>query len=55
LLNEINADSVRYYIQSLQDFGTRFLLAATRDSVAEWIKNQFLRMGITDVQIDSFE
>ncbi len=54
LLAEINADTVRFFIQSLQDFGTRFLFAATRDSVAEWIKNQFLGMGIADVQIDSF-
>jgi len=54
LLNEINADSVRYFIQKLQDFGTRFLFASTRDSVARWFINQFLRMGISNVQIDSF-
>ncbi|UCF64334.1 MAG: M20/M25/M40 family metallo-hydrolase [bacterium] len=55
VLQEINVDSVRWFIQSLQDFGTRFLLATNRDSVAEWIKNQFLRLGIADVQIDSFQ
>ena len=55
VLQEITADSVRWFIQSLQDFGTRFLMAANRDSVADWIKNQFLRLGIADVQIDSFQ
>lgn len=51
---KINADSVRKFIQGLQDFGTRFLLAPTQDRVAEWIKQQFIRMGYEDVKIDSF-
>jgi len=52
--SSVNQDSVRYFIQSLQDFQTRFLLANTRDAVADWIKNEFLQMGFTDVVIDSF-
>jgi len=55
ITSAINPDSVRYYIQSLQDFETRFLFAETRDSVAAWIKTQFLNMGYTDVVVDSFE
>ncbi|RKZ00119.1 MAG: hypothetical protein DRQ13_01060, partial [Ignavibacteriae bacterium] len=55
IISAVNADSVRYIIQSLQDFETRFLFASTRDSVAGWIKAQFLRWGYTDVVIDSFE
>ena len=55
IVSAVNADSVRYVIQSLQDFETRFLFAPTRDSVAGWIKAQFLRWGYTDVVIDSFE
>ena len=54
LVSAVNADSVEYFIQTLQDFQTRFLFASTRDSVASWIKHQFLRMGYTDVIIDSF-
>jgi hypothetical protein len=54
LVSAVNADSIQYFIQSLQDFQTRFLFASTRDSVASWIKHQFLRMGYTDVVIDSF-
>jgi len=55
IVSTVNADSVRYIIQSLQDFETRFLFASTRDSVAGWIKAQFLRWGYADVVIDSFE
>ena len=55
IVSAVNPDSVRYIIQSLQDFETRFLFAPTRDSVAGWIKAQFLRWGYTDVVIDSFE
>jgi len=54
LVLAVNSDSVQYFIQSLQDFQTRFLFATTRDSVASWIKHQFLQMGYTDVVIDSF-
>jgi len=53
--SSVNVDSVRYFIQSLQDFQTRFLFANTRDAVALWIKNQFLQMGFTDVVLDSFQ
>jgi len=55
ITSSVDPDSVRFFIQSLQDFQTRFLFANTRDSVALWIKNQFLQMGFTDVAIDSFQ
>ena len=55
ITSSVNPENVRYYIQTLQDFETRFLLANTLDAVAEWIKNQFLLMGYTDVVIDSFQ
>lgn len=54
IISEINPDSVRYFIQSLQDFGTRFLFAPNRDSVSSWIYHQFKRMGYEDVQYDEF-
>jgi hypothetical protein len=53
--SSVDPDSVRYFIQGLQNFQTRFLLANTRDAVAEWLKNQFLQMGFADVVIDSFQ
>ena len=55
ITSSVNPDSVRFFIQSLQNFQTRFLLANTRDAVAQWIKNKFLQMGYTDVVIDSFQ
>ncbi len=55
IVSNINADSVEYFIQSLQDFQTRFLFANNRDSVSSWIKYQFLRFGFTDVKLDSFQ
>ena len=54
IISNVNADSVEFFIQSLQDFQTRFLFANTRDAVASWIKSQFIRFGFTDVVIDSF-
>ena len=54
IVSNVNADSVEFFIQSLQDFQTRFLFANTRDAVANWIKSQFIRFGFTDVVVDSF-
>jgi leucyl aminopeptidase len=54
IVSHINSDSVRYVIQSLQDFQTRFLLAPNRFSVADWIENRFYEIGITNVERDSF-
>jgi len=54
LLNEINPDSLGYFVQSLEDFGTRYCFAPNRDEVADWIRNEFLRFGYTDVVVDSF-
>jgi hypothetical protein len=54
VIAEINSDSIEYFIQSLQDFQTRFLLVPNRDSVAAWIKYRFERMGYSDVKYDSF-
>jgi len=54
ITSSVNPDSVRFFIQSLQNFQTRFLFANTRGAVAQWIKNQFLQMGFVDVVIDSF-
>ena len=54
IVSNVSTDSIEFFIQSLQDFQTRFLFADTRDAVANWIKSQFVRFGFTDVVIDSF-
>lgn len=50
----VNTDSIRRYIQKLQDFGTRFSGASNRKEVAKWIKNKFNSFGLQNVRIDSF-
>ena len=54
IVSNINADSVSYIVQSLQDFQTRFLLTPNRFSAADWIEDRFHQIGITDVERDSF-
>jgi hypothetical protein len=54
VINYINADSIAYYIQKLQDFQTRYALHPNRFLISEWIKNQFTRFGYTNVVLDSF-
>ena len=55
LTAQVNADSVQSFIQHLQDFQTRYALADNRLAVATWIKNQFIRMGITNTQLKPFQ
>ncbi len=54
LLEEINVDSLRYFIQNLEDFGTRFAYADNRYEVVSWIESQFRRFGYNDVVTDTF-
>ncbi|MDY0112594.1 MAG: M20/M25/M40 family metallo-hydrolase, partial [Candidatus Syntrophosphaera sp.] len=54
IISLVSADSIRYNIQCLQDFETRYALADNRLQVAEWIKNRFISFGINDVQLQSF-
>lgn len=54
LTEDVNRDSITYFIQSLQNFGTRYLYAENRKEVATWIMNEFLRFGIKEVELDSF-
>ncbi len=53
-IESVNADSVAWFIQTLEDFGTRFALQSNRRQVSEWIASQFTRFGYTNVAIDSF-
>ena len=54
IVARVNPDTVRWFIQHLQDFKTRHANAANRDTVAEWIKAQFERMGYATAGRDSF-
>ncbi|MDZ4122177.1 MAG: M28 family metallopeptidase, partial [Candidatus Cloacimonadaceae bacterium] len=55
LVNQVNPDSVIWFIQSLENFQTRFCLADNRLAVSEWIRDQFYRFGITDVGLHVFD
>ncbi len=54
VLASVNADSVAWYIQKLEDYETRFALLSNRREISEWIASQFVRFGYTNVAIDSF-
>ncbi len=54
LLTQVNADSIMWFIQSLQDFGTRNAFADNRLEVANWIRDQFLRFGLADAHVEPF-
>ena len=54
LLTMVNADSVEWFMQHLQDFGTRYDRSAIRWQVANWIKSQFQRMGLGNAHLESF-
>ncbi|MBM4398745.1 MAG: M28 family metallopeptidase, partial [Candidatus Cloacimonetes bacterium] len=54
LLTSVNADSIQWFMQQLQNFGTRNAIAGNRYDVAVWIRNQFIRMGITNAYIEPF-
>ena len=54
IISNINSDSIKFNIQSLQDFQTRFMFAQNRFEVADWIENRFHQIGILDVERDTF-
>ncbi len=55
LTNSVDPDSIAWFIQKMQDFQTRYCFAANRLAVSSWLRQQFLRMGYTDVVYDSFQ
>lgn len=52
---DVNVDSITTYLKSLEDFGTRFMLAENHRDVAEWIKRKYVSMGYTNACLDSFQ
>lgn len=51
----VSADSIQTFIQHLQDFQTRYAYADNRLAVATWIRDQFIRLGITNAQLKPFQ
>lgn len=54
MVSQVSADSVAFFIQSLQDLQTRYALANNRYEVSSWIKNTFQRFGITNAHLEEF-
>lgn len=54
IIDNISIDSITSYIQQLQNFGSRFMLAPNRFEVSEWVADKFFSMGFTDVEYDTF-
>ena len=54
ITSRVNPDSVRYVIQSLQDFQTRLELNENRFEVADWLYDRFTSLGFTNVERDLF-
>jgi hypothetical protein len=54
IIEDINRDSVEFFINTLQQYGTRFMLAPNRFEISEWIYDQFIRFGFTEVEFDTF-
>jgi hypothetical protein len=55
LITDISSDSIKANVRWLESFGTRFALASNRRKVAVSIRDRFIRNGITDARIDSFQ
>lgn len=51
---KVNADSIEYFMQQLENFGTRFCLAENRREVAIFIRDRLTGMGYADTRLDSF-
>jgi hypothetical protein len=55
IVSAISKDSLTANMQSMVDFGTRYMYAENRREVAEWIAGKFLSYGVSDVVLDSFK
>jgi len=55
MISHVSDSTILQSIADLQDFGTRYALASTRDTVARWIRSRFYAAGLTDVVLDSFQ
>jgi hypothetical protein len=54
LISHVSADSIQSYIQTLQDFQTRYALADNHWAVANWIKDQYVRFGIDNAYMHDY-
>jgi hypothetical protein len=54
IVDQIDTAKVRADVEGLQALVTRYIRADNHAAVAEWLRQEFLSMGISDVQVDTF-
>lgn len=55
LISEMNKDTLKFVVNQLENFGTRYALADNRRTVARSLEKRFKSIGLTDTRIDSFQ
>ena len=55
LISLVNADTLRAYVQHLQDYQTRYALADNHLEVANWLKGQFESYGFTNTWMQEYQ
>ncbi|HPK60694.1 MAG TPA: hypothetical protein PK592_07365, partial [Candidatus Cloacimonas sp.] len=54
LISIVNADTLRAYVQHLQNYQTRYALADNHLEVANWIKGKFESYGFTNTWMQEY-
>ncbi|MDD3877952.1 MAG: M20/M25/M40 family metallo-hydrolase [Bacteroidales bacterium] len=54
IIDEINADTIKSYVQWMQNYNSRFFLKNNRKQIANDIKDKFIQLGYADTRLDSF-
>jgi len=53
IVAQVDSARLRSWVTAMQNFGTRHVNASNHTTVTNWIKTQFINMGIADVRIDT--
>jgi len=54
IADQIDTGQVRAWVLGLESFATRYVKASNHWTVANWIMQEFINMGISDVHLDTF-
>lgn len=54
IIDQVSASALLDRVQRLQDFKTRYTHSDSIVAAGEWIYNEYLRLGYTDVKFDTF-
>ncbi|MDQ7799628.1 MAG: M20/M25/M40 family metallo-hydrolase, partial [Candidatus Edwardsbacteria bacterium] len=54
ITTQVDTISLKYYMEGLQSFYNHNIFRSNYDSTVQWLINQFMAMGISDVRRDTF-